>query len=154
DAIGNTSSTTVTYDVRRTLSSVDTAKVWIGVRNSDDAGLRLDLQAELLVNGVLAASGTLNDVAAGSSGFNNAILNSIPLSLSSGPVELPAGAQLDVRVSARRTCIGTGHNTGTAREWYNGQAIDSGSTRDAGSRLRFTLAGTTSDYFLRTPSAL
>ena len=50
---------------------------------------------------------------------------------------------------ARRTCSGGGHNSGTAREWFNGQPIDSGANRDAGSRIRFTLAGTTSDYFLR-----
>jgi endonuclease G len=154
DAIGNMSSTTVNYEVRRTLSAVDTAKIWIGVRNSDDVGLRLDLQAELLVNGVVAASGNLSDVATGGNGFNNAILNSIPMALSSGPVDLSAGAQLDVRVSARRTCAGTGHNTGTLRDWYNGQAIDSGAARDAGSRVRFTIAGTTSDYFLRNANAL
>jgi DNA/RNA endonuclease G (NUC1) len=154
DAIGNTSSMTVTYDVRRTVSSVDTAKVWIGLKNSGDGGLHLDLRTELLVNGVVAASGNLDNVDAGRGGFNNAILNSVPLSLSSGPVDLPVGARLDVRVSARRTCAGTGSNSGTVREWYNGQAIDSGPSRDAGSRVRFTLAGTTSDYFLRNASAL
>ena len=72
DAVGNTSSTTVTYDVRRTLTAVGPAKVWVGLKNSDDVGLRLDLRAELLVNGAVAASGELNNVSAGSSGFNNA----------------------------------------------------------------------------------
>jgi hypothetical protein len=102
----------------------------------------------VLVNGVVAANGVLNNVDTGSSGFNNAVLQSIPLSLSAGPVEVQAGAQLTLRVSARRTCFGGGHNSGTAREWFNGQPIDSGPGRDAGSRVRFTLAGTTSDYFL------
>jgi hypothetical protein len=102
----------------------------------------------------VAATGNLANIATGSSGFNNAILNSVQLSLSTGSVDVPAGAQLAVRVSARRTCSGIGHNSGTAREWFNGQPIDSGANRDAGSRVRLTFAGTTSDYFLRTPSGL
>jgi hypothetical protein len=154
DAVGNTSSTTVSYDVRRTLSAVDTSKVWIGLRNSDDVGLRLDLRAELLVNGSVTASEDLNNVDPGSSGFNSAVLNSIPLSLTAGPVDLPASSQLALRISVRRTCFGSGHNTGTAREWFNGQPIDSGAGRDAGSRVRFTLGGVTGDYFLRDSSAL
>jgi DNA/RNA endonuclease G (NUC1) len=149
DAAGNTSSTTVTYDVRRTLTAADTAKVWIGLRNSDAVGLRLDLRAEVLVNGAVAAAGDLNNVATGSSGFNNAILHSIPLLLPAGSVDVPAGSELAVRIAARRTCFGGGHNSGTARIWFNGQPIDSGANRDAGSRIRLTLAGTTSDYFLR-----
>jgi len=148
DAVGNTSTTTVTYDVRRTLAAVDTAKIWVGLKNSDDVGLRLDLRTEVLVNGVVAASGDLNNIDTGSSGFNNAILQSVPLSLLAAPVDLPAGVQLAVRVSARRTCFGGGHNSGTAREWFNGQPIDSGASRDAGSRVRLTLSGITSDYFL------
>src|SRR6185436_15407115 len=96
DAVGNTSSTTVTYEVRRTLTAVDTAKVWVGLKNSDDVGLRLDLRAEVRVNGIAAATGDLNNVAAGSSGFNNAILQSVRLGLSSGPVDVPSGAQLEV----------------------------------------------------------
>jgi len=148
------SSTTVNYTVKRTLSAVDSAKVWIGLQNSDDVGLRLDLRVEVLVNGGVAASGDLNDVATGSSGFNSAILNSIPLSLTAGSVDVPSGVPLGVRVSARRTCIGGGHNSGTAREWFNGQPVDSGASRDAGSRIRLTLAGVTGDYFLRNSSGL
>jgi len=154
DAVGNTSGVTLTYDVRRTLTAVDTAKVWIGLKNSDDVGLRLDLRTEMLINGAVVAAGNLNNIASGSSGFNNAILQSVPLLLSAGPVEVPAGANLGVRVSVRRTCFGNGHNSGTAREWFNGQPVDSGTSRDAGSRIRLTLAGTTSDYFLRTAFGL
>jgi DNA/RNA endonuclease G (NUC1) len=154
DAVGNTSSTTVTYDVRRTLAAVETAKVWVGLKNSDDVGLRLDLRADVLVNGSVAASGDLNNVDTGSSGFNNAMLQSVPLLLSAGPVDVPAGAQLEIRVAVRRTCSGAGHNSGTAREWFNGQPIDTGASRDAGSRIRLTLGGTTTDYFLRNAFAL
>jgi len=149
DAVGNTSSTTMTYDVRRTLTAVDSAKVWVGLKNSDNVGLRLDLRAEVLVNGAVAATGDRNNIAAGSSGFSHAILRSVTLALSTGPVDVPAGAQLQVRISTRRTCFGGGHNSGTARGWFNGQPIDSGASRDAGSRIRLTLAGTTTDYYLR-----
>jgi beta-lactamase superfamily II metal-dependent hydrolase len=149
DAAGNPSTQTVTYEVRRTLTAVGPAAVWIGLKSSDDDGLRLDLRAEVLVNGGVAASGELMNVKTGSSGFNNAFLQSVAMSLSSGSVDIPAGGQLSVRVSARRTCFSSGHNSGTAREWFNGLPIDSGASRDAGTRISLTLAGTTSVYFLR-----
>ena len=150
DATGNASTATVTYDVRRTLTAVEPFKVWIGLKNSDAVGLRLDLRAELLVNGTVAAAGTLNNVSSGSSGFNNAILQSLGMSLTSGPVDLPAGAQVAMRVSARRTCFGSGHNSGTARAWFNGLPIDNGPLRDAGSRIEVTVAGATWPVFLRS----
>jgi hypothetical protein len=43
-----------------------------------------------------------------------------------------------------------GHNSGTARLWYNGAAIDSGPSRDAGSRFGATIGGATADQFLRS----
>ena len=52
DAVGNTSSTTVSYEVKRTLTAIGAARIWIGLKNSDDAGLRVDLQGRVLVNGV------------------------------------------------------------------------------------------------------
>lgn len=91
----------------------------------------------------------------GSSGFNNALLNSVGMSMTSGPVDVPGGAQLAMRVSIRRTCAGgVGHNAGMAREWYNGAAVDSGASRDAGTRVQLTLAGTGATYFLRNALAL
>jgi hypothetical protein len=149
DAVGNMSSSTVTYEVRRTLTTVGPVKVWIGLKNNDDVGLRLDLQAELLVDGMVAATGTLNNVSAGGSGFNNAILQSVSMSLASGPLDIPADAEVAVRVSARRTCFGAGHNSGTPRIWFNGLPIDNGPMRDAGSRLQATVAGIEWPVFLR-----
>jgi len=32
------------------LTVLSTAKLWVGLRNSDDVGLRLDLKAEVFVN--------------------------------------------------------------------------------------------------------
>ena len=153
DAIGNTSSITVSYEVKRTLTAIGPARIWIGLKNSDGDGLRVDLQGRVLVNSVAVASGVLNNVNAGSSGFNNAVLQAIALSLATG-VDVPAGAQLSVEIAARRTCASNGHNAGTVREWYNGQPVDSGPGRDAGSRFRMTLGGTTSDYFLRSGFAV
>ena len=46
-----------------------TAKVWIGLQNSDAVGLRLDVQAEVLVDGTVVSQGQALNVPAGSSGF-------------------------------------------------------------------------------------
>jgi uncharacterized protein (TIGR03067 family) len=40
------------------------------------------------------------------------------------------------------------------RLWYNGDAVDAGAARDAGSRLDATIGGVTRDVFLRTGAAL
>ena len=46
------------------VTAIGAARIWIGLKNSDDAGLRVDLQGRVLVNGVAAASGVLsNDLA-------------------------------------------------------------------------------------------
>jgi beta-lactamase superfamily II metal-dependent hydrolase/DNA/RNA endonuclease YhcR with UshA esterase domain len=145
---------TFTLTVRRTLTAVGPASIWIGLKNSDDNGLRIDVRSELLVNGVLAASGELPNVSSGSNGFGKALLQSLIMSMSSGPVDVPAGSDLSVRVLARRTCFGTGHNSGTVREWFNGQPVDSGDGRDAGTRIQVTFPAATSAYFLRAPFTL
>jgi Bacterial Ig domain len=62
----------------RTLSSLSPAKLWIGLKNSDAVGLHLDLKAEVLLNGTKLGEGQRNNVSSGSSGFNNAKLNTIP----------------------------------------------------------------------------
>jgi hypothetical protein len=117
-------------------------------------GLRVDLKAEVYVDDVLIGSGQLDNLTTGSSGFNNALLRTVPLALSDGSVEVPAGTVVAIKVSVRRTCVGGGHNSGTVRLWYNGPAIDSGSTRNAGSRFDATIDGVSTDYFLRTGLAL
>jgi hypothetical protein len=126
----------------------------VGLKNSDAVGLRLDLRAELLVNGTAVGSGDLNNVAAGSSGFNNAVLQTVAMSLLNGAVEVPAGAQLGLRASVRRTCFGGGHASGAVRLWFNGAPVDTGTDRDAGSRVSATLSGSVATYFLRTGAGL
>ena len=115
DAAGNSSMITVTYEVKRTLTAVGSANVWVGLKTSDDNGLRVDLRAEVLVNNVVAATGNLNNVNAGGSGFDQALLQTVALSLTSGSVDVPAGAQLSVRVAVRRTCSSNGRNSGTVQ---------------------------------------
>ena len=122
------------------LTAIGPAKVWIGLKSSDSVGLRVDLQAEVLLKvgssaETVIARGQLNNQPTGSSGFNNAVLNTIPLTLTSSPVLVPEGAQLQFRLSARRTCSGAGHASGIVVLWYNGRIDDSGSARDAGSRF-------------------
>jgi len=130
------------------------AKVWIGLANSDDVGIKFDLLATVYVNGAPVGSGELDSVPGGSSGFNNAILRTIPVNLTGGSVSVQSGDVLAVQISARNACVGSGHNSGRARLWYNGQPIDSGSGRDAGSRFDASVVGSPDDYFLRTSFTL
>lgn len=148
DAHGNSSSCQFTVTVDADLSAVSPAKVWLGLKNSDDVGTNFDLLAEVLKNGSTVGTGQLNNVPGGSSGFNNAVLRTINLALSGPTVTICTGDTLSFRLSVRITAVG-GHRSGTARLWYNGAFIDSGPTRDAGSRFGATIAGSTANYFLR-----
>ena len=127
------------------LTALGFAQVWVGLKNSDAVGLRLDLRAEVLLNGTPIGQGQLTNVASGSSGFNNAKLRTIDLELLA-PVDVPADAELAIQLSVRRTCFGGGHASGTARLWFN----DS----QANSRFDATIDGTTSDFFLQDGFAL
>ena len=155
---GGLSGPTVLVFDAHPLTALSPAKAWIGLKNSDDAGLRVDLLAEALyrIGGTETkiGQGELDNVPTGSSGFNNALLDSIPLALTSGPVDVPAGASLEMRLSVRRTCSGGGHLSGTVRLWYDGHPVDSGAGRDAGSRFDATIDGSNDDYYLRSGFAL
>ena len=153
DAHGNSNSCSFTVTVNAPqLSSLSPAMVWIGLKSSDDVGTKFDLLAEVLKNGVVVGTGQVNDVPGGSSGFNNASLRAITLALSTGPVGICPGDTLGFRLSVRIAAT-SGHNSGFARLWYNGAAIDTGPSRDAGSRFGATIGGA-ADYFLRSGSLL
>src|SRR6185369_3952898 len=79
------------------LTSVGPVKVWVGLKNSDDVGTKFDLLAEAYQDDTLVTSGHLDNVAGGSSGFNNAILQTIALDPFSA-VEFPAGSQLKFKL--------------------------------------------------------
>jgi parallel beta-helix repeat protein len=156
DAAGNTSEFSacrLAIGNQPALTALSPAKVWVGLKNSDDVGIRFDLRATVYLNGFAVGSGQLDSVAGSSSGFNGAKLNTIPLMLAA-PVAVFAGDTLRIDVLVRNACSGSGKNSGTARLWYNGRPTDSGTTQDAGSRFDATIGGTNSDYFLRAGSAL
>ncbi len=127
------------------LTSLSPAKVWIGVKNSDDIGIKFDLKAEVYKGTNLISSGEVDSVAGGSNGFAHAQLNAIPFNTFS-PINFPAGSQLSIKVYARNACSGSGKNSGTARLWYN----DS----QANSLFGATIADSNSNYYLLTNSLL
>ncbi|HKZ55875.1 MAG TPA: Ig-like domain-containing protein [Anaerolineales bacterium] len=122
------------------LTALGPANVWIGLKNSDAVGIKFDLLAEVYLDSDLVGSGQLDKVPGGSSGFNNARLNTIPINLFA-PVDVPPGSVLSLKLYVRNTCFGNTHNSGTARLWYNDSA--------ANSRFNATIEGVSSDYFLR-----
>jgi hypothetical protein len=128
------------------------AKVWVGGRKAK-ASIRFDLRAKVYLNGSPIASGQLDSVASGSHGFENANLNTIPLLLTA-PVPASSGDQLSIEILVRNACSGSGHKSGKATLWYNGQPMDTGPTRDAGSRFDATIGGSNSNYFLRRANTL
>ena len=125
----------------RLLTSLSPAKIWIGLKNSDDVGTRFDLKAEVYRNSTeFVSSGQLDNVWGGSSGFNNANLRTIPFNTFT-PVDFPQGSALSIKLYVRNACIGPTHNSGTARLWYDDAA--------ANSRFDATIEGTNRDYYLR-----
>jgi hypothetical protein len=109
------------------LTSLGPVTVWIGLKNSDAAGIWFDLRAEFYRNGTeLVGSGQLNSVPGGSSGFNNAHERVIDVTFGT-PVSFLPGDTLNVTLLVRNACTGSGKNSGIARLWYN----------DAGANSRF-----------------
>jgi uncharacterized repeat protein (TIGR01451 family) len=148
DSPDTTCSFTVTVIPCSNLTALSPGKVWIGLKSSDDEGTNIDLLAEVLKNGSVIGSGQLNNVSSGSGGFNNAILRAITLGLNSATSICP-GDTLSFRLSVRVNNAGS--STITVRLWYNGAFIDTGASRDAGSRFDATIGGSNSNYFLRSP---
>jgi hypothetical protein len=99
------------------------ARVWIGLKNSDDVGTRFDLKAVVSRDGLPVSSGALFGALGGSSGFNNAKLRTVPLSFPS--TAFSSGDSISIEVSVRNSCLGSSHNSGTARLWYNDAAANS-----------------------------
>lgn len=155
DDLFNAATGSFTVTVVRQLSALGAAEVWVGLKNSDDVGLRLDLRAEVLIGGQKVGQGEIANVAAGSSGFANAVRQVIPLALTNGPAAVPPGSALQVNVWVRRTCTaGPGHVSGTARFWFDGKPVDSGAARDAGAGFVATIAGVEAEFFLRSSQVL
>ncbi|HKA37557.1 MAG TPA: hypothetical protein VKH43_12110 [Thermoanaerobaculia bacterium] len=109
--------------VDQTSTTSTAARTWLGLKNSDDVGTRFDLHGVVKKNGTTVSSGTLLGALGGSSGFSNAILRTIPLSTPSS--SFSSGDTISLEVSARNSCVGTSHNSGTARLWFNDAAANS-----------------------------
>lgn len=124
------------------LSSLEPAQIWVGLKNSDSVGTRFDLMAEVYKNDTeLIGSGQIDNVWGGSSGFNNADLHSIPLTLTNGPVDLPSGSALSLKTYVRNACQGPTHNSGVARLWFDDTA--------ANSQFGVLIDQSTNSYYLR-----
>lgn len=128
----------------RELTVLAPANVWIGLKNSDDVGTRFDLLAEVFEGANLVGSGQLNSVPGGSSGFNNANLQTIPLNLSSS-ASFCGGGTLSIKLSVR-VAADSGHRSGTARLWYN--------DAQANSNFGATIGDASSSYYLLNAFAL
>src|SRR5262249_19019836 len=107
-----------------TVTPSASAGVWIGLKNSDDIGTNFDLRVNVLRNGSTIATGELDAIPGGSSGFNNAVLRTINASLASVPT-FGAGDQLGVQLLVRIAQGVSGHRAGTARLWYNDASANS-----------------------------
>ena len=115
------------------LSSLGPANVWVGLKNSDDVGIRFDLRAEVYRNGTqLVGSGEATSVAGGSSGFNNARQDAVVLTPVDGAT-FGSGETLSIKLLVRNACTGSGKNSGTARLWFNDSAANSGFDATIGS---------------------
>ncbi len=119
------------------------ARVWLGLKNSDDVGTRFDLKAIVTQNGTPVSSGTLLGVLGGSSGFNNANLRTIPLSLPSSA--FTSGDAMSIEVSTRVSCVGNSHTSGTARLWFNDAAANSRVNEPGAPTLSLVMPGATLD---------
>ena len=112
----------------RPVTELQPARVWLGLKNSDDVGIKFDLRAEAYkVSGgvpTLIGVGELASVPGGSSGFNNAKLQQIPLSIVGTP-SVASGDVLSIKVLVRNAASGSGKNSGTARLWFNDSQADS-----------------------------
>jgi hypothetical protein len=121
------------------------ARMWVGLKNSDDVGTNFDFKAEVFKNGALVpdSTGQATYEVGGSSGFDHAKLTVFPLQPT---VTFSSGNTVSVKLSVRITCAGGSHGSGTARLWFNDSAADS--------KLTAPVGGSPHDFFLLTPPAL
>ena len=147
-----------TLEVQPKVTALGPATAWIGINNSDDVGLRVDLLAEVFLKAGTTVTkigeGELDNQTTGGSGFANAALKSVPIGLIGDAAVVRPGSELQYKLSVRRTCAPAGHDAGTVAFWYNGRAVDSGSTRDAGSRVAAAVGGVAGAFFMHPGLAL
>ena len=138
--IGNTPfSTVVAQSANPAIDSLQPAHAWIGLKSGNNAGLNVDVLAEVFRNGVLIGSGQINNVSAGGTGFNGAIDRLVSLTMSApGHAGACTGDTLSFKLSVRVGATGPG--SGAVRLWYNDP--------QANSRFGATVAGSANTYYL------
>jgi hypothetical protein len=114
---------------------------FVGLKTSDDVGTKFDLRSEILKNSAVIATGQVNGVSGGSSGFNNAVRRVIASAVSSIPT-YATGDTLAVRLSVRIAVGVAGHTSGTARLWYGDASAVSGMTTLVNGAYRTYYLGT------------
>jgi hypothetical protein len=137
------------------LTDIGPALIWVGLKNSDDVGTRIDMLVQAFdADENLVGFGEVLGVWAGSSGFNNARLVTIPLLRVVPEAGPEPGVPTHVQVDARIACFVSGHRFASVLLWYNGLPIDAGRHADAGSRISYQLNDDTVTVFLTTPDVL
>jgi hypothetical protein len=106
-----------------TRSDSTAARVWIGLKKSNDSGIRFDLKAVVKKNGSQVSFGELLGAPGGGKGFGNSNLLTIPLSLPA--VAFQHGDKISFKLFVRNSCVGSNKNSGSARLWYNDDAANS-----------------------------
>jgi len=96
-----------TLEVQPKVTALGPATAWIGVNNSDDVGLSVDLRAEVFLKAGTTVTrigeGELDNQTTGSSGFTNAGLKSIPIGLIGDAAVVRPGSELQYKLSVRRS---------------------------------------------------
>jgi len=118
----NSATATTTVTTVKEITALSPARLWVGLKNSDDQGTQFDLRAELYRNGALIASGVTLCVTGVTRNPSLAIEAVVPFgALTSGALEI--GDQLALKVLTR---IGTnpdgtrcsGHASATGLRLY------------------------------------
>jgi hypothetical protein len=133
------------WNVPQQLNTLEPAKVWVGLQNSQDKGIKFDLKAEAYKDGVLITSGESDSVDSGGAEFNNANLDTINFN-SFSPIDFPAGSQLSIKLYVRNSCSGSKNNGKTARLWYNDSGANSG--------FRVIIDSVATNYYLVNDASL
>ena len=127
------------------LTSLGPANIWVGLKNSDDVGIRFDLRAEVYRNGTqLVGSGEVASVPGGSSGFNNAKEDTITLTRVEGAT-FQSGDAVSIKLYVRNACTGSSKNSGgpdprRRSTWPRGQSAARTRRSGPGARRSHELA--------------
>jgi hypothetical protein len=142
DASGNTATCSFDVTVNYHTSSFGPVTVFAGVTNSDDNGRRIDLLAELYLNGnPIGSAGTLSNVQVSGNTLNNCSKFLVPLNVSN--VIYTPSDLLELKISVRR--VGGTGNFGV-RLWYNADSINN-SSRGFSRMRKLTPEGPAGNYF-------